>query len=344
MCSTDLCSTAVTTETRFAITSDLASQPDVCVCHNIHSHHTCVQEKWVKSFKKCYCKRIAGLSAKASGFIQALYREHAHLNSDVHLSVCVCLSVFVCLSVYACGHRCMCVFVCVRRYWYLCVYVSMWIPFFVPMQYVVALQKFVNRDDIVGSIFRILYYTSVTCSTSSSSSESMSATSSSSSPVAGEVVRCPPRVSSVCLSPHKTMTGDRYTAEDSLHSPHLGHTSVYTTPPPPAVLWRRRHQQQHAASVTMATNSDQQPHQAGVDTMSSSIAENKEYAIRPVSLRWLFRQRFFLFLFLLSLLSFVSTPSLSLFLLSLFGVAMVTVYLSHCHCPGVTTEHIGRQK
>ena len=210
------------------------------------------------------------------------------------------------------------------------------------MQYVVALQKLVNRDDIVGSIFRILYYTSVTCSTSSSSSASMSATSSSSSPVAGEVVRCPPRVSSVCLSPHKTMTGDRYTAEDSLHSPQLSHTSVYTTPPPPAVLRRRRHQQQHAASVTTATNSDQQPHQAGVDTMSSSIAENKEYVIRPVSLRWLSRQRVLIFLFLLYLLSFISTPSLSLFLLSLFGVAMVTVYLSHW--PGVTTEHIGRQK
>ena len=210
------------------------------------------------------------------------------------------------------------------------------------MQYVVALQKLVKRDDIVGSIFRILYYTSVTCSTSSSSSASMSATSSSSSPVAGEVVRCPPRVSSGCRAPHKAMTGDRYTAEDSLHtSTQLSHTSVYTTPPPPAVL-RRRHQQQHAASVTTATNSDQQPHQAGVDTMSSSIAENKEYTIRPVSLRWLSRQRVLIFLFLLSLLSFISTPSLSLFLLSLFVVAMVTVYLSHW--PSVTTEHIGRQK
>ena len=122
------------------------------------------------------------------------------------------------------------------------------------MQYVVALQKLVNRDDIVGSIFRILYYTSVTCSTSSSSSASMSATSSSSSPVAGEVVRCPPRVSSGCLSPHKAMTGDRYTGKDSLHSTQLSHTTVYTTPPPPAVLRRRRHQQQHAASVTTATN------------------------------------------------------------------------------------------
>ena len=210
------------------------------------------------------------------------------------------------------------------------------------MQYVVALQKLINRDDIVGSIFRILYYTSVTCSTSSSSSASMSATSSSSSPVAGEVVRCPPCVSSVCLSPHKTMTGDRYTAEDSLHSTQLSHTSVYTTPPPPAVLWRRRHQQQHAASVTTATNSDQQPHQAGVDTMSSSIAENKEYAIRPVSLRWLSRQSVLIFFLLLSLSPFISTPSLSLFLLSLFVVAMVTVFLSHW--PDVTTERIGRQK
>ena len=76
--------------------------------------------------------------------------------------------------------------------------------------------------------------------------------------------------------------------------------------------------------------------------MSSSIAQNKEYAIRPVSLRWLSRTCSHLLVSVVLVIVYQYTILVAISTLSLFGVAMVTVYLSHW--PGVTTEHIGKQK
>lgn len=165
------------------------------------------------------------------------------------------------------------------------------------LQYVPALQRVADRDDILGSITR-----RVCCVPSTSAQPSSSSPNSSSGPQqeAEETIPLTPRTPSRPASE----------APRTRAAPANEHVSP-CTPPPPGVL-RRRHMQ----SVRQAALASEQLHLP-------------PFVVQQVSLRWLASHRVLLRLLLLLLVVFLYTPSWLSFSVCVLIGCVLLLMMSH---------------